>query len=255
MNNLLNYKNFGMGYVDEVLNGLDYKPGGVCNHQCWSETMVLQPAIEGMLGLKPDAVNNTITIAPTFPVNWDSVQVKNIKCGSKILAFTMKRENGKTVWNFTNRNGKQKILFKTIFPAGTNIINTYIGGKKTIPAVYDDNRKTVLSLEANISNNLTIEIEHQGGIAVLPIITEPKPFATSDGFRIVDSKLQNNTFYLDVEGKPLTSHQIIVYLPNGSISNVENGKVISIDGLYTTIQVDFEESKEKYLYKQVKVFF
>jgi len=35
MNNLLGYQNWGLGFVDEVLNGSEYKPSGVCRHQCW----------------------------------------------------------------------------------------------------------------------------------------------------------------------------------------------------------------------------
>jgi hypothetical protein len=58
MSNLLVYKNWSLGYIEEVLHGTQYKYFGVCRHQAWSETMVLQPAIEGMLGLNPDAMNH-----------------------------------------------------------------------------------------------------------------------------------------------------------------------------------------------------
>ncbi|MDX5419360.1 MAG: hypothetical protein LPK09_09085, partial [Hymenobacteraceae bacterium] len=55
MNNLLLYRHYGLGSAEETLNGAVYKPAGVCYQQGWSETMVLQPVSEGMLGFAPDA--------------------------------------------------------------------------------------------------------------------------------------------------------------------------------------------------------
>jgi glycogen debranching enzyme len=67
MNNLNIYKNWGKGFVEEVMNGATYEPSGVCPHQCWSETMVLQPAIEGMLGLIVNDGEKKIVLSPAFP--------------------------------------------------------------------------------------------------------------------------------------------------------------------------------------------
>ncbi|MCX8010868.1 MAG: GH116 family glycosyl hydrolase, partial [Ignavibacteria bacterium] len=77
MNNLLTYKNWAKGFVPEVLHGAEYRMSGVCPHQCWSQTMVLQPIIEGMLGLKINAFENSISLQPAFPINWDFVKVDN----------------------------------------------------------------------------------------------------------------------------------------------------------------------------------
>ncbi len=254
MNNLLNYRNFGLGYVDEVLNGLEYKPGGVCNHQCWSETMVLQPAIEGMLGFEPDAVNNSTSLSPSFPADWDSVRVTNLKTGSKKLSFSMLKEKNRTIYKLTNSGGKQIIYFKTSYPAGTIIKNTFINGKKTIPSVYDNSRTTTLSLEAPIWNELLIEIEHSGGIAVLPFVPEPKPYSTSEGFRVVDSWLNGNIFSIALEGKPQTSHLVNIFLPNGTISKVENGNLIP-GKEKNIIRVDFEKSTQKYVEKIIHIIY
>ena len=92
MNNLLIYQHWGLGFVEEVLNGEVYEPSGVCNHQCWSETMVLQPAIEGMLGFRPDAANHRIELSPAFPADWDNVSVRNLKTGNESLRLTNEAE-------------------------------------------------------------------------------------------------------------------------------------------------------------------
>ena len=253
MNNLLNYQYFGLGYVDEVLNGSVYQPAGVCNHQCWSETMVLQPAIEGMLGFKPDALNNFIFLSPSFPVNWDSVRVENIRSGTKNLSFSMKRGIGKTTWSFINKGGKQTIFLNALFPAGTEIKNTRINGIKTLPSVNDDSRRVTLGMEAPISNKLIVEIEHEGGIAVVPDVPEPIPFAESKGFRIIDSWISNDAFFIKLQEKSSTSHQLRIYNPGNRITEISNGFLVKDSDGYSIVKVDFEKSEGKYTDKIVRI--
>ena len=64
MNNINVYKHWAKGFIEEVLHGGEYKPNGVCAHQCWSETMAVQPLIEGMLGLEVDANLNALKLSP-----------------------------------------------------------------------------------------------------------------------------------------------------------------------------------------------
>ena len=87
MSNILIYKYWGLGFIEEVLNGETFEPFGVCHHQCWSETMALQPAIEGMLGYQPDAMKRQITLKPWFPADWDSVKVSWIKMGDQVISM------------------------------------------------------------------------------------------------------------------------------------------------------------------------
>ena len=60
MNNLLMYRYWNLGSIEETLNGEIFSPAGACSQQGWSESMVLQPIIEGMLGISPDALSNQI---------------------------------------------------------------------------------------------------------------------------------------------------------------------------------------------------
>ena len=85
MNNLLVYRYWAKGFIEEVLNGLEYKPSGVCRHQCWSQTMVSQPILEGMLGMEPNAFEHKVSLSPGLPVDWDSLTVNHIKVGNHNL--------------------------------------------------------------------------------------------------------------------------------------------------------------------------
>ncbi|NIA09953.1 MAG: hypothetical protein GWP10_09540, partial [Nitrospiraceae bacterium] len=169
MNNLLVYKHWAKGYVEEVLNGEVYKPSGVCHHQCWSETMVLQPALEGMLGLKPDALENRLHLSPRLPLNWNFIKVEHIRVGRHTLNFTMRRDKEKTTFYFLHTGNKGlKVNFSPQFPSGSVIAGVFLDGKPIKHRVISNRQSQSVKLNFEIKNKATVVIYHHGGIGVLP---------------------------------------------------------------------------------------
>ncbi|MBA4407462.1 hypothetical protein C0389_09320, partial [bacterium] len=251
MNNLLVYKNWQLGFVEEVLNGAEYKPSGVCSQQAWSETMVLQPAIEGMLGLETNALSHKLILAPRLPANWDSLKVEHIKIGNASVNFVMKRVKGKTSYKFsTDSNEPVNIEFNPSFPPGTKILSQFIESKSFSIMPMED---STIRLTFSLNKSSRIEFEHSGGISVLPNVVFPKPNDVSKGFRILSDKLEGSVYSVEVQGKSGTKNEMKVYLTDGKISSVENGKVISVDKSVYTIAVEFENSSSKYLNKTIKL--
>jgi glycogen debranching enzyme len=78
-----------LGVIDEVLDGDDGSSAGVCPHQLWSHAMTITPVIEGLLGIKPDAVNRRVTLRPQLPPRWKRVHVRNLRVGAETLSFTL----------------------------------------------------------------------------------------------------------------------------------------------------------------------
>ncbi|MBA4318116.1 MAG: hypothetical protein C0412_06925, partial [Flavobacterium sp.] len=112
MNNLLVYKNWGLGYIEEVLHGMEYKPAGVCSHQAWSESMALQPLLEGMVGIKPDVLKNELYLSPQIPPHFNKLKVSNILFGNSRIDMSYIAEPGVLKYIFkSNRNGSSNIIF------------------------------------------------------------------------------------------------------------------------------------------------
>ncbi|MDQ7818566.1 MAG: amylo-alpha-1,6-glucosidase [Melioribacteraceae bacterium] len=235
MNNLLVYKNWQLGFVEEVLHGSEYRPSGVCSHQCWSQTMILQPAIEGMLGLNVDAINNKIVLAPRFPADWDSVNVERIRIGNSFVDFLMKRKNGKTEFIFTtDSKAPIQFYFNPSFPLGTKFIKAAINNKPTTIEQFDNR---TINISFILYSSTTIEISCEGGKAALPHIVLPKPNFTSEGFRILKERIEGEDYIVEVQGINGSRNQLKVW---------KNGKVESI-------AVDFEKGDENYLNKEIKI--
>jgi glycogen debranching enzyme len=251
MNNLLVYKNWQLGSVEEVLNGSEYKPSGVCSQQAWSETMVIQPAIEGMLGLEVDARKNILKLSPRFPADWDSIKVERIKIGNVCINFEMKRIDGKTNFYFsTNSSNPVNVDFNPSFQFNTKFSSISINGKEKI--IEQVSNSTIHS-SFTMRKSTNIELIHTGGISVLPEIVLPGPNDFSKGFRILSDNLIENSYTVEVQGKSGSQYEMKVYCSGDKIAAIDNGKIISFEKSIYTIAVEFERSSSKYMNKTIKM--
>lgn len=254
MNNLKVYENWARGYVEEVLNGSEYLPSGVCPHQCWSETMVLQPILEGMLGLRASALENTLSFSPRFPADWDSVQIENIKVGSHLVNMKMMKTDKKTSYYFSHTGDKQlKIEFSPYFMQGTEFVKIILKNNEYKPEPLTSRQNVYLNLTLELENELIVEIYHSGGISVLPVVPNPKPGDASEGFRIISSDLKNNIYAVEVEGKSGSEEILKVYMRDNIINSVDNGELISSEENIYSIRVIFEKSDHKYSRKVIRL--
>jgi len=249
MNNLQIYRHWGLGYIEEVLNGDTYSAQGVCRHQCWSETMVLQPAIEGMLGFEPDALNSSLTLAPSLPADWDSIGVKNIRVGDHTIGFAIKRQGNTISYNFEHVGASAiRLVFNPHFAEGSEIKGIHVAGNfeeknlnpSEIPVIY-------------LNDKLIITYWIENGIAVLPQVYQPEPGDPSNGMRIIETHLQKNQFKVTVEGLQGTTDKFRFYLPDQSVASIENAQIIDKSGKIYTLKVNFEAGQTKYLRKQVTI--
>lgn len=235
MNNLLVYKNWQLGFIEEVLNGAEYKPSGVCSHQCWSQTMVLQPAIEGMLGLKIDELNKQIILSPRFPANWNFAKVERIKIGDAFVNFEMKKENNKTMFSFYNNSSNSiKINFYPEFPFGSKISSMFINNQ---PVQFKKSNERIISLEFLLNDKIIVEINNSDGIAALPHVVLPKPNYQSEGFRILNEKMDENRFIVEVQGLNGSEEELKVW---------NCGKI-------EIIKIEFTGDDKKYVNKKINI--
>ncbi|MCX6150917.1 MAG: GH116 family glycosyl hydrolase [Ignavibacteriales bacterium] len=254
MANLNVYKNWALGFVEEVINGAEYKPSGVCRHQCWSETMVLQPLLEGMLGLEPSALENKIKLAPHFPADWDFAEVENARSGSQNLSFKMKREMDKTIYTFEHSGNKPlEVEFNPSFPLKTNFEKLFIDGKQVELKIANEQQAVIINSSFTIDKKAVVEVYHKGGIAVIPVVTNPIPGDSSRGFRIISSKIDGNDFVVSVEGKNGNQEVMQVYCPAKNIQSVENGEIAGEENGIYKIRINFVHPSGKYVNKEIKI--
>ena len=250
MNNMLIYDDWALGYLEEVLHGTEYKPAGVCHHQCWSQTMALQPTLEGMLGMFPEATKNKLTLSPAFPAHWDTVVVTNIKTGNHNISFEQKRDGERITYTFENKSDEPINLdFRPQLPKGTHLITKSLNGKLQRPG--KENRPEFLF---ELRNMATIELTVEGGIEVLPVYINPKPGLKSDGFRFIDDKLNDRIYQIRFEGKPESHETFSVYIQGKPPVKVDKAEMIRRIGNVYTFEVKFPKSSSTYVEQVVRIY-
>lgn len=222
MSNLLIYKHWSLGYVEEVLHGTEFKYFGVCRHQCWSETMVLQPAIDGMLGLKPDAMNDEVALRLNFPLDWDTVKVENIRVGDHIFRLEMNRRPDRTLVSVTRTDadkvseGRNKLKTSLYIPLlrGAKVSRVIANGNPVSQLNYVLWGRGVNWVD-DLDSTINLEIFHTGGVSVLPQIHHPKPGDASTGLKIISEMKVGSDYQIVLEGISGTEGKIRILRPEG----------------------------------------
>jgi glycogen debranching enzyme len=84
-----------LGFVGEAYRGDRFVEVGT-PHQGWSETAVTQGFMEGLLGLKLNAISKEATLNPLLPESIDEVRLSNLRVGTGELNIQLTRRNDGT---------------------------------------------------------------------------------------------------------------------------------------------------------------
>ena len=255
MNNLLQYRHWSAGSIEETLNGDVFIPNGVCSHQCWSETMVLQPAIEGMLGLKPDALKSRLELSPYFPWNWAFSSVRNIRMNDALVHLDMKRSKGLTTYALTS-NKAIDIALNPVFPINTFVKSVKINGKKVQASKIVKPGGLLLKLSfLSIQGENLVEVETDGGIGILPIISFPQPGDTSKGIQVISETVLGKKYMAEVSGRPSMTYEIPLYNKE-VIKKITGAKLIKKDGDITTLEIKMDSpANQRYVNQKIEIEF
>lgn len=227
LDNLLITRYWAAGFVQEVMNGSAFRPSGVCPHQCWSETNILHPAIHGMIGWKPDAVNNSVTIQPRFPLNWPWVVVHNLRVGQSVVWLKMWRSIDSTSYQLVLRSGPAiHVKLAPEIPQGMSIERAWVNGE--FSRIEAGRRRGLLAVpvEFHLLDSTTFSFHHTGGIGLAPLAPEAIPEDSAIGTRIVSATLAGNEYRVDVEGKPGSDGIVTALTFDNHVTSVDGAVVL-----------------------------
>jgi glycogen debranching enzyme len=239
--NLINYLHWGKGSVEETLHGEFFQPAGVCSQQCWSETMVLLPIIEGMLGLRPDAPNGRLSLSPRFPIHWPTAEIKNIRMGKALLDLNWEKEKGLTTLQLerTDSDGPEmELSLRPALPLGSQIIDLTLNGQKHDFELIQGPEGVEVELAAffiKADEDIIIKIVHSGGIGIAPLTIFPKEGAASEGARIVSQKMTDSGWQGRFDGLPGKKYVATVWSEE-EVQGISGGIILEKDGPLYTIE-------------------
>lgn len=198
--NLDLYKPFAAGYAEEVLHGERFEPAGVCSHQAWSESMAIQPALEGLVGIAVDGRLMRLGLRPFLPATWDSLQVSNIRVGETPVDFHLERKRGRM--NFSLRTPDKAPLavsVQILLPLGS-VVRTTHSGDRTTPVErtvrsYADSPTIAFTLKENARGF----VEFTEGVSLESFTVHPAPGSASVGLRCLEERMEGDAYELLIE--------------------------------------------------------
>jgi glycogen debranching enzyme len=267
MSNILIYKYWGLGLIEEVLNGETFEPFGVCHHQCWSETMALQPIIEGMLGYEPDALKHKIKLKPWFPADLDSVSIHGIRIGDERIRMEARRHGGMgagkrgsgeagflSTYTFSKTpTGRMNVQFQPVFPPGAVIKKIRMNG---VPAKDPGVRETeqgwvIPDFGFWLDSTVVLEITWEGGISALPAVSYPRPGNKSEGLRIINTSYLKGAYNIIVEGLAGKDYEMQVWAAEPEKYKVQGAELISVSGNIISLKLNLPDQETKYAKSEV----
>jgi glycogen debranching enzyme len=83
-----------LGNVTELLSGRFYQPlGRSTAHQLWSSAMVISPVVRGLFGLEWDVPQNSLTVTPHLPADWQDATIHSVPFGDAHLDLRFTRSS------------------------------------------------------------------------------------------------------------------------------------------------------------------
>jgi glycogen debranching enzyme len=243
------------GFVPEVIDGARYAVTGVCPHQLWSETAILAPAIEGMVGWRPDAPKNVAALKPRFPFNWDSVTVSNLAIGSTRVRLHMKRTRSSSTYVLEPSEGPAVTidLMPELLP-GSNLESVLLDGVpvQVNGAIY----RGVLSMPVRLVLDRKREVRFtlSGGLGICPIIPQPQPGDRSSSPRVISFENHGKSYRLLLEGAPGSSAELNLVLGDKPVKQVVNATIVKgASGTEAGLRVDFPDQMEEIVRREIRI--
>ena len=237
MDNLMNYKSFALGRVSEVLHGERYEQSGVTQFQCWSETMVIQPIVEGMLGFNPDALDNRFELNLSIPFNWDTLSVNNLKIKDNSISLEMDKSKDRVIYKFEALK-QVGLNFTPEIPLNTQVNSVVANGEKIDFRIIKNKESWRIEIKPlEIDTAMLIKIEMVEGKSVLPKNYFATEGSTSSEFSILNQEWIDNNLLILLEGIPGNRNEFEVYVPGG-IQEIKGGEIVDFNSKNSIAKVE-----------------
>jgi hypothetical protein len=203
------------GMLPELMNGDRFLPGEhAVPHQLFSSVGVVLPAVRGLLGLDSDEFQEgresglQLTFAPHLPADWPFVRFQHYAIGGGHVSGEVLQQPGKTSLQLQYEgNSRLRVRLAPSLPALARIKTVRLDGKPQKFSSQEFGSFVQVEVPPLVligSKQLTLSVEYDGGIGIVPVMPRPQPGERSTSLKIleVQSRPQDSacTLRLSVAG-------------------------------------------------------
>ena len=185
------------GGVPELMNGDRFLPGEFAvPQQLFSSDGVILPAVRGLLGLETRGLSAganaalQLTFAPSLPADWPFVRFQRYAIGDGHLSGEILQQPSQTILQ-VSYDGVSPIHVNLMpaLPAAARVKGVRLDGKAVKFAIQEFGGFVRVEIEPVIlhaSQKLTLTVEYEGGIGLVPPMPHPQPGERTSSLKILD---------------------------------------------------------------------
>jgi hypothetical protein len=152
----------GQGMFDEALHGDADEAVGVCPDQAWSAAMLVAPLIEGMLGARPDAIAQRLTLSPHLPARWSDCEWRGLHVGHTTLDVRVSTRSDRTVVRLLRTaGGRLGVTVSPALPPGRVATEAMVDDAPLVPRTSERMGCRHADVTLELSDQHEVEIWHR----------------------------------------------------------------------------------------------
>ena len=190
-----------LGHMDEVLAGDYYhEQTESVPEQTWSSAMFFRSAVQGLLGLRVDALADKIVLSPHMPADWKTVTLRNIQLPESKIDVTWTRTPQGSELETANTGAPVHLDYSPEIPLGAHLTGATWNGKR-VPARLDEHpQESNATLDLELPHGKAyLQLGYKGGISLLIPHLDPVLGDSSRAMKLLGAKLRGATYILDAE--------------------------------------------------------
>ena len=227
------------GHHPELLSGAFYRPlDTAVPQQFFATSMLLSPALYGLLGWQPDAPAASAVLAPQLPPTWTHVTARELRVGASRVTAELDQRPGHARATLSAAGPAVTLEFVQAVPPGAHDVRATLDGRSVKGALetglHDEQARVTVHLSRQPQQ---VEVSWSGGLEVVPPHERLVPGQTSHGLRVLDFRATGSGWTLEVEGSAGRSYD--VDLVGASVVRSEGATIVRHDGERSVVRVTF----------------
>lgn len=190
-----------LGHMHETLAG-DYYHEQVESvpEQTWSSATFFTATLEGLMGLKVDAIRDHVNFAPHLPPDWQAISVRNLRVGSSKIGFNMATSATGIQLQIENQGAPVKLTFDPELPLGAKLRGAHFENRSIAATLESYPQETQAKIELNLPHGTsTLTIEYTGGVEILSHFAPLAIGQSSEAIKITKINFEGQLYRVDFD--------------------------------------------------------
>lgn len=242
------------GYITELLSGDYFRPlDSSVPHQLFSSSTWMFAFMRGLLGLKANAINHTLSLSPHLPSHWKEAKVKNFRIGQDIFDLQLHKERDfyqLKIENKTNSPSIFSLLFNPALPQGSIIRRASLNGKDIAFSKEITRHYVHPLIRCSFEKHISISIDYKPGFEIELPQQDTKLGDSTKALKYISSRLENDTFSLILEGQKDKNYHVKMHIPWKDFT-IKGAEIVKTNDYFTVLTVSFLIDKKKEYIRQI----